>query len=633
MELNKALNDSMRVRILCKLSQGNVGLDSLASFKLAEEALELSKKNKDTSGLANAYFAFGYNYASYDNTKRAKEYYGLAKEHYDRIINKNPSELDTRLWVMSTYNLGVVYGREGYVNEEVRSMREVTPMVEKLQDKNLVAILNSNLGIRFSNMGKYEKAHEYFTKAMKQFENSERRNEEVYNLLAFSQCLYDMDSIGAMDSVLKKSRILLEGMPKAKEWPYYYSNLGLYQTAIGKYQEAISSYDEAFTRIQKNKITYLLEGLYLQYAITYDSLRNYPKAKEFAQRHLKELNYDELGGKLMNAYKVLADLEYKDNNYKKAYDYILEHTALKDSAKIDSVNSEMQQLELLYQTEKKEKEILQLTNTNNETELALERKLSQGYLLTTIIAVLLAGAYFLYRKKQQQIKINRQKHEEEMNLLKHEQQAKIFSAMIDSQEKERRRIAIELHDGLGGRLSAIGLKLMNNVPDKIPPQIEQPIKEFKNDLDDSLNELRSIARNLMPETLSKYGLKAALTDYCNSVQDDQTKIVFQYYSTAEILDDSTSLTIFRIIQELINNALKHSKATDILVQYMADDNKIDVTVEDNGVGFSVDEIAENKGMGLTTLKTRVEYINGKMDVTSFPNEGTTINIIIDQLKD
>ena len=201
--------------------------------------------------------------------------------------------------------------------------------------------------------------------------------------------------------------------------------------------------------------------------------------------------------------------------------------------------------------------------------------------------------------------------------------------MIEGQEKERKRLAIDLHDGLGGRLSGISLNLSKLDKDEPKEYPKKQLRKVMKDLDDSLSELRSIARNMMPETLVKFGLQAALKDYCSSMTGGETKVTLQFYGSDKGIDLNQQVTMYRVIQELINNAIKHANASEVLVQYMREGNQVDITVEDNGVGFKK-EIAEtvDSGMGLSNLKTRVAYLKGEMDFQSEENEGTTVNVHI-----
>ncbi|MGB7393469.1 MAG: sensor histidine kinase, partial [Pricia sp.] len=255
---------------------------------------------------------------------------------------------------------------------------------------------------------------------------------------------------------------------------------------------------------------------------------------------------------------------------------------------------------------------------------------SQGYLMGLLIgtlAFLLFIGYLFYRNKLRKARKKERVQEAEVQLLKQEQQNQIFSAMIEGQEKESKRLAIDLHDGLGGRLSGISLnlsKLDKDEPKKYP---KQQLQKVMKDLDDSLSELRSIARNMMPETLVKFGLEAALKDYCSSMNGSDTKVTLQFYGSDRGIDLNQQVTMYRVIHELINNAIKHAKASEVLVQYMREGNQVDITVEDNGVGFKNEAIEDKSpGMGLSNLRTRVAYLKGDLDFQSHENEGTTVNV-------
>ena len=148
-------------------------------------------------------------------------------------------------------------------------------------------------------------------------------------------------------------------------------------------------------------------------------------------------------------------------------------------------------------------------------------------------------------------------------------------------------------------------------------------------IDRSIQELRHIARAMMPPALKNLGLSPALEDFCEGVTTPQFQVIFQSY---DIREDSISLDkklmIYRIIQELVNNAIKHSKGTEVLVDMTQDESQIRLTVEDNGVGMQENKI-NNSGIGLHNIQSRIAYLNGEMQTESQPGNGTTINIQID----
>ena len=187
--------------------------------------------------------------------------------------------------------------------------------------------------------------------------------------------------------------------------------------------------------------------------------------------------------------------------------------------------------------------------------------------------------------------------------------------MLDGEAAERTRLARDLHDGLGSMLTCVRLNLEN-------------IKKSKSDdfggtitmLNDSMAELRRIAHHLMPESLSRNGLKTALTDFFNELPAVQ----FAYYGNEERLDTKMEVMIYRIIHELVNNALKHAGASKIAVQVMQNPGYIAFTVSDDGCGFDTNKTHE--GMGLKNIRDRVASNNGHLLVDSIPGKGTEINI-------
>ena len=146
-------------------------------------------------------------------------------------------------------------------------------------------------------------------------------------------------------------------------------------------------------------------------------------------------------------------------------------------------------------------------------------------------------------------------------------------------------------------------------------------------LDTSINELRRVAHNMMPEMLAKYGLNESLREYCNSINN--TKLLSVKYQSLGIdtrLDKSTEIIIYRIVQELLNNTMKHAEATEVSVQLIRENNRLNLMVEDNGKGFD-ESLAENgNGVGWLNIRSRVDYLKGQLDIHSDRDKGTLVNI-------
>lgn len=629
-ELRLAETDSARVFKMCQLASTYGGIDSAKVFDYGFEALRLAEKNADSMGIANANFVIGTAYKGYLENGLAIDYLSRSKQQCEVLMGRDSSRQSMSMWMKSTVNLGQVRGVEGDAQTELKSLIQVIPVIEKLGDTLSMAVITLNIGVKFVNIGQYDKAWSYYKKAIDKFEKINAGRRLAFSYLTYASCLYEMDSIPQMKANIDKARGILENDPDATEWYMYYQNYGLYLTSKKKYGEAIEAYNKSYLLLKKIQLTSPLEHLLLAYVKVYEKMGDYNSCisylSEYLQITLKNGNKDNE----VNAYKMFAGFEEKLGHYQKAYYYFKKYANLKDSIELNEMHMRINELEIRYQTENNEKAILELTNKNNEAALELEKKRIFGYQMAVIASVLfivLLIGFILYRAKQRQVFMKEQLHKEELNEMKHQQQSRVFAAMVEGEEKERRRISTDLHDGLGGLLSGIHLRLSRIDNENHQEELQPKLNEVLQTLDDSLVELRGIARNLMPETLKKYGLKAALCDYCEHMNHDGTQVTLQYYGN-ENLESGVQTMVYRVVQELINNAVKHSKASDVLSQvFVEEQGQINITVEDNGVGFNLDE--QGSGLGMTNLKNRVDYLGGILDIQSEKGQGTTINIEID----
>ena len=146
-------------------------------------------------------------------------------------------------------------------------------------------------------------------------------------------------------------------------------------------------------------------------------------------------------------------------------------------------------------------------------------------------------------------------------------------------------------------------------------------------LDNSINELRRVSHNMMPEALIKYGLKEAIENYCESIdRSGELNVRLQTYGLERRMEQDTEIILYRIVQELLNNIIKHAEAKDVLIQLVRETGKFSLTVEDNGKGFDINRAREKGGAGLRNIQARAEYVNGIVDIRTSPGEGTSVTI-------
>ncbi len=247
------------------------------------------------------------------------------------------------------------------------------------------------------------------------------------------------------------------------------------------------------------------------------------------------------------------------------------------------------------------------------------------FLLTAIVIFFVI--YFLYKRRVKKIRVDAALAQR-ISELEKDKQLVAIDAMLKGQEEERSRIAKDLHDGLGGMLSGAKLSFIN-MKDKINLSVENELLFDKSVrmIDDTITDLRKVAHNLMPEALVKFGLVDALQDFCDSIQaSSKIKIIFQHFGENRELINTATVFSYRIIQELVSNAVRHANATEIIVQLSVGNNKIGIVVEDNGKGYDQNLRAQTKGAGISNIEYRVQYFNGTIDIVTSAGNGTSVNI-------
>lgn len=320
---------------------------------------------------------------------------------------------------------------------------------------------------------------------------------------------------------------------------------------------------------------------------------------------------------VMYAASGMAEIEGKLGNYKSAAEYLTLQMNLADSISNEKSKINANFLNIQYQTAQKEAQI-------KLQQAALRQKNTINYVLAGSALALAVIIFLLYRNYTNRQKLQQQRIAE----LETEKQLLATQSLLKGQEDERSRIAKDLHDGLGGLLSGVKLQLGAMKGNLILTE-ENGIafNRVLNNLEESIAEMRRVAHNMMPETLLRFGLPQALEDYSSSLSHQQAfTIQCEFRGMEKRLDSSTEVVVYRIVQELINNAVKHSGASAILVQIMRhDEERLNITVEDNGKGFDP-KFTGSDTAGLRNISSRVKYLNGKMDIQSEPGNGTSVYI-------
>jgi signal transduction histidine kinase len=314
------------------------------------------------------------------------------------------------------------------------------------------------------------------------------------------------------------------------------------------------------------------------------------------------------------------------NQFKISKQFLNAYHILKDSIFKADLLSRVDSLNIQFESAKKDKLIA-------DQVLRLQRETYQKNLLTGgILFILIMGiAFGIFIRKRHQLerKVSRQEstlQKQEIKQLQNEKKLLAVSSMMEGQEAERIRIAKDLHDGLGGLLSSVKTHF-NAIQSQIQALESINIYDKVNGLIDIASaEVRRISHNMAPHALQINGLKDAIQDLCEQVKMPSLEVHFEWLGKSNRLPENMEIMLFRIVQELLHNAIKYAQAKNILVQINRFDQIVNLIVEDDGIGFNYKESLEKGGLGLKSVQSRVDYLNANMDLSTELGKGTSYSI-------
>ncbi len=402
------------------------------------------------------------------------------------------------------------------------------------------------------------------------------------------------------------------------------SNLGTLYLMQERPEKALKMMQESISYIDRLDV-YYRNGVRIALGEVYTELQQYEAAEAVLKQALKNAEESGLKADLYEISLILSKLYAAQSRFADAYYYRDRAAEINDSLSGVSVSNRLSALEVRYRTVEKDRQILQQQLLIERQHVQLREQ--QVWILISAICVLLviiglAVVYLYYRQRQR-------RQNQQLKLLQQEQEIGQLKAMMKGEEQERTRIARDLHDGIGGMLAAIKMHLAAIKKQFSDPVAIPELEEVMQMVADTAREVRQTSHNLMPDVLLRYSLPDALRIYCDHINvHDQLQIDLQFYGNLEEMEPSVALSIYRMVQELIQNILKHAQASQAAVVIREHAGALSIIVEDNGKGFKSDG---NTGLGLQQIRNRVQALRGFFEVESKEGSGTTACIELELL--
>jgi signal transduction histidine kinase len=612
---SKPLPDTERLKLYDNLSWGYLSSDFDKSKKYALEGISLAGKLKDQNMTGTLLRNLGVAY--YMVSK-----YDSALIHLNKALDLATKTGNNLLKAQVYGAMANLYNVTGDYPKALDLYLKALPVFEKEGRKVRVRVILGNIGALNNAMQNFDEAEKYFLQSLK-------LAEELADKAGIAQ---------AYDGL---NRIFIQRKEYEKALEYAHKAADISHQLGNKQEEAIA-----------------IQGIAWVY---YEHFKDYAKAEEFALKGLKLAEELEFPADIAAMLNTLSNVYFHQARYRECEKTALKAIAIDTSdmnifsnlaanvvragihlgdtenalyyfdryRKIFNIqsNKEFQQalmdMQVKYETEKKQKEILKLSAEKRERNILIYSLL--GFFL--IISGLGFSIYNNIRKNKIIIEQQLLVKEKQLAELEKERQLIATKSVLKGEESERSRMARDLHDGLGGMLSGVKINLSamkgNSI---ITSENAQAFDHAIKLLDTSISELRRVAHNLMPETLNHYGLKTALNDFIAEMNNNPaTVLTFNFFGADIRFESQLELTAFRIAQELVNNALKHSGSAKINLQLISDIDRICIQVVDKGKGFD----AQNKscdGKGLVSIRDRVAANNGSFEIESTPGQGTEATV-------
>ena len=637
--LQNAQQDTTKITLHYRLAEQLADYDVTRSDYHLEEGYKLAK------GRNNKYYA-AYYFLSKGDLLFDMAKYKESRVHFDSAIilfnglidsaKQDPDKLKTYKFGKTDclISKGLLSAKLYNYQESIQYYLDAIAGIENIEgnEKNVyLASIYADIASDYYELEQFEHALKYDKQGLPYLNQHDNVDTYVIGHLFVADDFSGLSQFDSSSVYLEKVRPIVMQLDKPNLNVRFHYILGGIYRKKKEWSNALVSFQKANEAAGKMKDDFQLLNSEEGMAACYLNLGNLTKARELAVLVLNKSNRVNVPLGKVQSLQLLREIEEKSGNIDKAYQYQTQWIQVSDSMKKEKVERQMHETEVKYQNEKKEKEILQLQKSNALQSLSLQKKSTFNYFLIGSVAALLMTGFLGYRNVRHRQRLARQQGELQQQRIRELEKDKQFVAvdsLLKGQEEERSRMARDLHDGLGGMLSGVKLSLGAMKGNIILSEDNTRLfARVLDQLDHSINEMRRVAHNMMPEALVKLGLQQAIQDYCDGLNEsNKLQFKMQFYGLEKRMNTATEIVVYRIIQELLNNVVKHAHATEVFVQIMRHDKNLNITIEDNGIGFNVDAVDYKKSAGLGNVRSRVDYLTGQFDIKSTPGSGTSIHI-------
>lgn len=590
-----------------------------------KQALQLSRELKYDAGIGQALNDLGILY--YDRGD-----YPQAMASYQQSLQIRRKLHDTA-GIASLYNkIALIQDERGDYKAALSSHIKSLRAYQSVGDTYGISQNLNNIGIIHQRAGNPDTALTYFLRSL---ELKKKINDQEGYAATMVNIATVYESLNQLEEAISYSEKAKEDLRELGNTEYLtgvLNNLAIMYLKIQKSDLALTYATEAYQLTKTTGDRKTEPAALLTLGEVYAGMHRYPQASNYYNQALALAKALDQQPVVADAYELLGENEAKSHNYRQAYEMLTQYAVVKDSLMTTNLSSQLTAMQRRYEEQHqadhvallgRQKEIKRL-NTQQK-EHVKDSKKTQLIFLAGLLAAVLIIAFLLYKLRQL-----KQRLTESQRLLSSQKERSL--AVVEAEEKERKRIGADLHDGLGQLLSIARLNLSSLKEDLVTENDlqQQLLQNTLEVLDEGFKEVRTISHNLVPDYIRQQGLASGVQALLNQLgKTGRYQIHFEAVGLQEEpVPQEMEKVIYRVIQECLNNVIKHAQATYVSVQLIRHNQELTVMVEDNGTGFEEAAIHQKSGIGLKNIRSRIEYLNGVVHVDAAPNRGTVISIAI-----
>jgi len=604
--------DTNKVKSLCDLCWEYRYKSADSALIFGNHALRLALEINYPKGVAQAYNDMAIVLIDRANYRTASNYL-LESMRIRKGLNDLPG-------IASLYNkLGIIDQKQGRLKDALENQIEALKIYQKLNQDKWIGYTLNNIAIIHQNLGNFDKALEYHQKGLEyriKLKDQEGEATSYGNLGNLYARMNDtVQAINYYERAIELSRRLKkEEMISAN-----LSNIGNIFMARKDYNKALKFFGESLEIRERHGDSKGISSTLSRMGTVYTQTGRYREAASALNRSLQIARKISVVEEELSALLSMAKLKAITHQSDSSFVLMNRYIQVRDSVYDARIKQQILDVQSQYETDKLEQDLFLIKKDKEFTEVKLQQRKTELWLLIFVmISVTGAGIFLFYRHQARQKAVV---HAERIS----EQETRL-SAVFQAQEEERRRIAKELHDGVGQTISAIKMNYQSLSGKLAEKELVSDFQKIGKMLDNAGTEVRSISHQMIPKELEQFGLVPAVEGMLNlNFENSPLKVQFEHSGFTERIGNQIELVLFRVLQELVSNIIKHSKANQLTVQLVKLQTHVVMNVSDNGIGFDV-ESKEKNGIGLLNMASRIDAIKGHIHYDSASGKGTTVTI-------